>query len=70
MIPTGKVHGLRKFDLIKTIRGIGFVKVKRSSGYFSIMDIVGKSIADSVNVKKECMRMIARTTTLIQRTII
>lgn len=69
-IPTGKIHELRKFDLIKTIKGIGFVKGKRSSGYFSLMDVFGKTIVDSVNIKKDCMRVIARTTTLIQRTVI
>jgi RRXRR protein/HNH endonuclease len=69
-IPTGKLFGLRKFDLIKTMKGLGFAKGKRSSGYFSIMDIFGQTIVDSVNVKKDCMRVIARTTTLIQRTTI
>ncbi len=66
-IPTGKVHGIRKFDLIKTTRGTGFVKGKRSSGYFSIMDIFGRSITNSVNVKKDCTKVLARTTTLIQK---
>jgi hypothetical protein len=66
-IPTGKLHGLRKFDLIKTIKGIGFVKGKRSSGYFSLMDIFGNTIHDSVNVKKEYKRVSARTTTITQK---
>jgi hypothetical protein len=30
-IPTGKLFGLRKFDLILTSKGIGFIKGKRSS---------------------------------------
>ena len=65
-IPTGKLFGLRKFDLIKTEKGIGFVKGKRSTGYFVIMDIHGSIIHSSVNIKKNCKRITARKTTLIQ----
>jgi 5-methylcytosine-specific restriction endonuclease McrA len=67
-IPTGKLFGLRKFDLIKTEKGTGFVKGKRSTGYFVIMDIHGQIIHNSVNIKKNCKRINARKTTLIQRT--
>ncbi|WP_440956341.1 RNA-guided endonuclease IscB [Methanosarcina sp. Mfa9] len=67
-IPTGKLFGLRKFDLVKTEKGIGCVWGKRSSGYFSLFDIFGNKISDSVNIKKNCKRLRARTTTLIQRT--
>lgn len=67
-IPTGKLFGLRKFDLVKTVKGIGFIRGKRSSGYFSISDLFGNKISDSVNVKKNSKRLRARTTTLIQRT--
>jgi hypothetical protein len=56
--------------LIKTIKGIGFVKGKRTSGYFSIMDIFGNTIHDSVNVKKEYKRVSARTTTITQKVTI
>lgn len=66
VIPTGKLFGLRKFDLVKTAKGIGIVKGKRSTGYFAISDIFGNSISDSVNVKKFCKRLLARTTTLVQ----
>lgn len=65
-IPTGKLFGLRKFDLIKTEKGIGFIKGKRSNGYFVIMDIHGNIIYNSVNVKKNCQIIAARKTTLIQ----
>ncbi|AKB74895.1 hypothetical protein MSLAZ_1634 [Methanosarcina lacustris Z-7289] len=65
-IPTGKLFGLRKFDLVKTENGIGFIRGKRSSGYFSISDIFGNKISDSVNVKKKCRRLSARSTTLVQ----
>ncbi|WP_321416739.1 RNA-guided endonuclease IscB [uncultured Methanomethylovorans sp.] len=67
-IPTGKLFGLRKFDLIKTIKGIGFVKGKRSSGYFVICDIFNKTILNSVKVKTECVRLQARKTTIVQLT--
>ena len=66
-IPTGKLFNLRKFDLVKTSKGIGFVKGKRSSGFFAISDLFGNKISDSVNVKKSCERLRARTTTLIQQ---
>lgn len=63
-IPTGKLFGLRKFDLVKTAKGhIGFVKGKRSTGYFSIGDIHGKPIKET-SIKKNCKRITARTTTL------
>ncbi|AKB73545.1 hypothetical protein MSLAZ_0284 [Methanosarcina lacustris Z-7289] len=65
-IPTGKLFGLRKFDLVKTEKGIGVVWGKRSSGYFSISDIFGNKISDSANVKKKCRRLSARSTTLVQ----
>ncbi len=63
-MPTGKLFGLRKFDLIKTSKGIGFVKGKRSSGFFALMDILNNTVTASVSVKKNCTRLSARTTTL------
>lgn len=68
-IPTGKLFELRKFDLIQTPKGTGFIKGKRSSGFFALMDIHGGKITDSVNVKKDCIRLSARTTTLIKRSV-
>jgi 5-methylcytosine-specific restriction endonuclease McrA len=65
-IPTGKLFGLRKFDLVKTDKGIGFIKGKRSSGYFALMDIFNNTVTASVNVRNNCQRLIARTTTMIQ----
>ena len=61
-IPTGKLFGFRKFDLIysKAKRLLGFVKGKRSSGFFVISNIFGKSLNNSVNVKKESIRICAR----------
>jgi hypothetical protein len=63
-MPTGKLFGIRKFDLIKTAKGVGFVKGKRTSGYFSICNIFGKAIHNSVNVKTSCQRLIARTSVM------
>lgn len=69
-IPTGKLFGLRKFDLAKTSNCVGFIKGKRSSGYFALMDIFNNTVTASVNVKKNCQRLTARTTTLIQEVAI
>lgn len=67
VIPTGKLFGLRKFDYVKTLRGTGFVKGKRRTGFFAISDLEGKVINPSVNVKKDCVRLSARVTTLTER---
>lgn len=63
-IPTGKLFGFRKFDLISTAKGVGFVKGKRSTGFFAISDILGKVISDSVNIKKNSRRIQSRKTTI------
>ncbi|WP_321416751.1 hypothetical protein [uncultured Methanomethylovorans sp.] len=65
-IPTGKLFGLKKFDLVKIVKGIGFIKGKRSTGYFAICDIFNNTISNSVKVKSECIRLQARKTTLVQ----
>jgi hypothetical protein len=66
-IPTGKLFGLRKFDLIETKAGTGFVKGKRSTGRFAIGRLDGTVIHPSVNVRG-CRRLAARSTTLKERT--
>jgi hypothetical protein len=63
-IPTGKLFGLRKFDKVSTPRGVGFVKGKRSSGYFAIATIDGKSIYGSLCAAK-CVRLSSRAATLV-----
>ncbi len=63
-MPTGKLFGLRKFDLTQTSQDIGFVKGKRSSDYFSIGDILGKAIYNAVKVKTDITRLSARNITL------
>jgi len=65
-IPVGKLFGLRKFDYIQTTQGTGFVKGKRSTGYFALETILGKKIHASANVKQNVIRLNARTTTLTQ----
>jgi hypothetical protein len=69
IIPTGKLFGIRKFDLIETEQGVGIVKGKRSSGYFAIADIFGNKIHDSAKVK-DCKRLRARTTTLLKQKVV
>jgi len=66
-IPTGKLFGLRKFDLIHTSKGTGFIKGKRSSGFFALSTLDGCKITDSVNVKKHTIRLQARSSTLISK---
>jgi hypothetical protein len=65
-IPTGKLFGFRKFDLIKTSAGIGFVKGKRASGWFSIANLNGIVINPSVSIRG-AIRISARSTTLTER---
>jgi hypothetical protein len=69
-IPTGKLFGLKKFDLIETEQGVGIVKGKRSSGYFAITDIMGNKIHDSAKVKQNCKRLRAKTTTLLEQKVV
>ena len=64
-IPTGKLFGFRKFDLISTPKGVGFVRGKRSTGYFVLADIFNQVIATAVDVKKLCGRLVAQSTTLL-----
>ena len=71
-VPTGKLFGLRKGDKVATSRGVGFVKGKRSTGYFTIGDLDGNILHASEKVAN-CRRISARSTTqteeitLIQR---
>lgn len=65
-IPTGKLFGLRKFDYIQTPKGRGFIKGKRLDGRFAICDIFWNTINGQVQIKKNCIRLNARTTTLTE----
>ena len=66
-IPVGKLFGLKKHDFIQTPQGIGFVRGKRSTGYFVLETILGEKVHASANIKKNTVRLTARTTTLIQQ---
>jgi len=66
-IPTGKLFGLRKFDFIETTKGIGFIKGKRSTGFFAVSSLDGKIVSSAVNIKKNCKRILARKTVLIEK---
>jgi hypothetical protein len=65
-IPVGKLFGLKKHDFIRTPQGTGFVKGKRSTGYFALETILGEKVHASASVKKNTVRLTARTTTLTQ----
>ena len=73
-VPTGKLFGLRKGDKVDTSCGVGFVKGKRSKGYFTISDLDGNILHASEKVAN-CRRISARSTTqteeisLVQRAI-
>ena len=40
-IPTGKIHGFKKFDVVKYQGKEYVIKGRRSTGYFALMDIHG-----------------------------
>ena len=65
-IPTGKLFGLRKFDLVATPNGVGFVKGKRSTGYFAIAGFDDTPISNSTKAAS-CVRLAARSTTTLIR---
>lgn len=65
-IPTGKLFSLRKFDYIETTKGRGFIKSKRRTGFFTLSTLKGEVISPCVNIKRDCTRLKARTTTLIE----
>jgi 5-methylcytosine-specific restriction endonuclease McrA len=66
-IPTSKLFGFKKFDKVKTPEGTGFIKGKRSSGAFVIMDILGSAFQKSWNAKKYLERISARKNYMIER---
>jgi hypothetical protein len=47
-LPTGKVFGFNQWDKVKLGKQIGFIKGRRTSGYFDICDIDGDTISHSV----------------------
>lgn len=65
-IPTGKLFGFRKFDLIKTPKGIGFIKGKRSRGCFEISNL-NNSFKFSIYLNNKCYKIKSRSTILLER---
>jgi len=61
---TGRRFGLRRFDLVRTPKGTGFIVGTRKSGCFSIETLAGQRLGSSVSIKKNCVRLAARSTTL------
>ncbi len=66
LLPAGKLFGFRKFDLVETPKGIGFIKCKRFVGHFDMVGMLGQNF--TINIKKECKRLVAATTTLVSAT--
>lgn len=69
-IPTGKLFGFKKFDKVKTPEGVGFIKGKRISGAFVIMDIFGNIFKKSWNAKKYLERISARKNNIMEVCIV
>ena len=72
-IPLGKVYGFRKFDKVTYLGQECFIKARRSSGAFVLMNISGKNL-DFRNIGgranpsyKELKRITTRTSCLIER---
>ena len=65
-IPTGKLHGFRKFDKVLYKGKIAFVMSKRTKGAFRLMDVHGKELDFRPGPRvKNLLRVTARSTTLI-----
>lgn len=47
-LPKGELFGFKQWDKVKIGKQIGFVKGKRSSGFFDVCDIDGNNISHSV----------------------
>ena len=47
-LPKGKLFGFKQWDKVKIGKQIGFIKGKRSSGFFDVCDIDGNNISHSV----------------------
>ena len=59
-----KVFGFRQWDRVRLPDGrVGFVKGRRSSGYFAVSDLDGQLIAPSISYKK--LRLVERSSTLL-----
>ena len=43
-IPTGKVHGFKRYDKVRYLEEVCFVKARRTDGHFVLMDIANNSL--------------------------
>lgn len=43
-IPTGKVHGFKRYDKVRYLGEVCFVKARRTDGHFVLMDIANNSL--------------------------
>ena len=65
-IPDGKVHGFRKFDKVCYRGKTCFVKGRRSTGYFALMDIDGTALPfKPIPKAKSIQRLEARTSWMV-----
>jgi len=56
-LPNGKLFGFRQWDKVKIGNHTGFIKGKRSSGFFDVCDIDGNNISHSIkytNLQRLC----------------
>jgi len=56
-LPTGELFGFRQWDKVKINNQIGFIKGKRSSGFFDVCNIYGNNISHSIkytNLQRLC----------------
>jgi len=56
-LPNGKLFGFRQWDKVKMGNHTGFIKGKRSSGFFDVCDIDGNNISHSIkytNLQRLC----------------
>ncbi len=56
-LPNGELFGFRQWDKVKINNQIGFIKGRRSSGFFDVCDIDGNNISHSVkytNLQRLC----------------
>lgn len=51
-LPAGELFGFKQWDKVKIGNQIGFVKGKRSSGFFDVCDIDGNNISHSIKYTK------------------
>ena len=70
-IPTGKIHGFRKFDKVEYLGKEYFIKSRMSSGFATFMDIFGNKVDFNYMPKgmktpklSKCKRISARSSCL------